>query len=59
MIIDSKVVTRDFLSLADIFKAQTLHIHKLAKVIIIGEYKNLVLASFQIVSPSLKRLNDF
>ena len=58
MIIDLKVVTREFLSLANLSGAQTLHIHELAEVVMIGEYKDFVIAAFQIVSPSLKSLNN-
>ena len=53
-----KVVIQEFLSLADLFGAQILHIHELAEVVVVGEYKNLILAAFQIVSLGLKNLNN-
>ena len=36
IIINSKMITREFLSLADLSRAQTLCFHKPAKVIIVG-----------------------
>ena len=42
-IINMKVVTREFLSLTNLFEAQTLCIHELAEVFAIGKYKQLML----------------
>ncbi len=58
MIIDLKVVLRELLGPTDLARAQTLHIHKLKEVIVVSEDKNLVFATFQIVMPILKNLND-
>ena len=30
----------------DLFKAQSLYIHKTAKIVVIGEHKNFVFATF-------------
>ena len=42
-IIDLKVVTKEFLSPANLFGAQTLYVHELAGDVIVGEYKNFML----------------
>ena len=42
-IIDSKVVTKEFLSPANLSGAQTLCIHEPAKVVVVGKYKNFML----------------
>ena len=57
-IIDSEVVTREFLGPADLPGAQTLRIHELTKVIVIYKDENLVFATFQVMSPCLERLNN-
>ena len=38
MIIDPEVVTREFLSLLDLSRAQTLHVHEAMEVVMIDEY---------------------
>ena len=45
-IVDLEVVTRKLLGLADLFGAQTLCVHEPAEVIMIGEYKHLMLGAF-------------
>ena len=45
-VINPKVVTREFLSLADLFQAQTLCVYELAEVVMIGEYQHLILRLF-------------
>ena len=45
-IVDLKVITRELLSLADLFKAQTLSNYKLVEVVVVIEYKNLMLRLF-------------
>ena len=42
-VINLKVVTREFLSLADLSKAQTLYIYKLLGVIMVGKHKDFLL----------------
>ena len=46
MIIDSEVVTREFLGPADLSGAQTLRVHEPAEVVMIGKNKHLVLRPF-------------
>ena len=38
MIIDLKMVTTEFLSPADLSRAQTLHVHEPTEVVIVGKY---------------------
>ena len=45
-IIDSKVVTREFLSPADLFRAQTLRVYELAEFVMVDEYKHVMLRPF-------------
>ena len=45
-IINLKVVIKKFLSQADLPGAQTLCVHKLAEVVVVGEYKHLMLRRF-------------
>ncbi len=45
-IIDLKVVSREFLDLTDLTRAQTLCIHKLAEVIMVNKDEDLVFAAF-------------
>lgn len=48
----------EFLSLTNLFKAETLCFHELLKVVMINKYKNLIFAYFQIVALSFKDLNN-
>ena len=57
-IIDLEVVTREFLSPADLSEAQTLCVHKPTEVVMVDKHQDFVLAIFQIVSPGFKSLND-
>ena len=41
-IIDSEVVTREFLSPADLSGAQTLRVHKSSEVIMVGKYEDFM-----------------
>ena len=43
MIIDLEVVTREFLSLADLSGNQTLCVHELWEVVIVGKHKDFML----------------
>ena len=45
-IIDLKVVTREFLSPADLSGAQTLRVHKLLEVVMVGKHKNFMSKAF-------------
>ena len=46
IIIDLKVIRKEFLSLVDLSGAQTLHVYELTEVIMVGKYKHLMLAAF-------------
>ena len=56
-VIDSKMISRDLLGLPDLPRSQTLVIHKLAMIIIIGKYKNFKFTTFYVVTPSIKGFN--
>ena len=45
-VIDLKVVTREFLGLADLSGAQTVCVHKPAEVVMVSIYKNFMLKAF-------------
>lgn len=46
MVIDSEVVLRKLLSLADVFGAQTFYVYELSEVVVVGEHKNFILRAF-------------
>ena len=46
MIIDSKVVIKEFLSPADLSKAQTLSVHESLEIVMVGKYKDFLLRAF-------------
>ena len=58
IIIDLEVVTREFLSPVDFFRAQTLYIYKPTEVVLVDKYEHFMLRLFQIVIPSLESLNN-
>ena len=58
IIIDLKVVSREFLGPTDLAKAQIFLIHKLTKVVIVSKDEDLVFAAFQVVASSLKSFNN-
>ena len=45
-IVDLEVVAREFLNLPDLFGAQTLRLYEPAEVVVVGEYKHLLLRLF-------------
>ena len=45
-IVDLEVVAREFLGPANLSEAQTLHLYESAKIVMVGEYKHLMLALF-------------
>ena len=57
-IINLKAVTRKFLSPINLFGAQTLCVYETAKVIIVSEYKYLILKAFLVVPPDLESFNN-
>ena len=42
MIVDLEVVTREFLGSADLSEAQTLRVHELAEVVVVGKHENFM-----------------
>ena len=46
IIVDSEVVTREFLGPTDLSGAQTLYLHKPTEVVVVGQYKQLMLRPF-------------
>ena len=42
IIIDSEVVIREFLGLADLSRAQTLYVHELSEVVMVGKHKDFM-----------------
>ena len=57
-IIDSEVVTREFLSPANLPGAQTLCVYELSEVVMVGKHKDFMLRALEIVPPGLESLND-
>ena len=57
-IIDPKVVTREFLSPADLSGAQILCVHEPTKVVMVDKHKAFMSRALQIILPGLKSLND-
>ena len=45
-IVDLEVIAREFLSPADLFGTQTLCLYESAEVLVVGEYKHLMLRPF-------------
>ena len=45
-IIDSEVVTKEFLGPMNLSGAQTFRVHKLAEIVVVGEYEYFVLRPF-------------
>ncbi len=54
-VVDSEVVPRELLGPTDLSRTQ---VHALAKVVVISDDKNLVLATFQVVAPILEGVNN-
>ncbi len=57
-IIDSEVVSRELLDLADLTRALAFRIHELMEVIMVSKDKDLIFAALQVVALSLKGFND-
>lgn len=51
-------MVREFISLADLSKAQVLDIHKIVKIVIVSKHKNFIFAAFYVLVPIFKNLND-
>lgn len=52
-IIDLEVVLKEFLSPADLTKAQAFLIYELTKIVIVNKNEDLVFTAFQVVASSL------
>ena len=57
-VVDLKMVLGELLGPADLFGAQTLCIHEATKVVVVCEDEQLVLVTFQIVTPYLEGFDD-
>ena len=58
MIIDSEVVTREFLGPTDLSGAQTLCVHKSSEVVMVGKHEDFISRALQVVLPRLESLNN-
>ena len=58
LIINLELVARELPDLADLSRAQTLCIHEPAEIVMVGEYKYLILGPFYVVFPGLEGLNN-
>lgn len=58
MILNLKIVIKEFLDLLNILKAQILCIHKFMEVFIVYKYQNFIFIVFYIVVTSFKNLNN-
>lgn len=58
MVIDLEVVIKEFLGSLDLLRTQTLYIHESIKVVIVNKNDDLIVKTFYIVPPALKRLNN-
>ena len=52
------MILRELLGPMELAETQTLCIHELTKIVMIGKHKNFMLAFFKIVSPDLESLNN-
>lgn len=57
-IINLEVVSKEFLYPADLIRTRNFCIYEFAKGILDNKNKHLVLATFQVMAPSLESLND-
>ena len=58
MIIDLKVVLKEFLGPTDLGRAQAFRIHELTKIIIVSNDKDFVSTASQVIVPSFKDFNN-
>ncbi len=58
IIIDSEVVSREFLGPIDLTRTQVFHIHESIEGIMVNKDEDLVFVAFRVVVPSLKCLNN-
>ena len=57
-VLDSKMVLGELLGPADLFGAQTLCIYEATKIVVVCENEQLVLTTFQIVTPYLESFDN-
>ena len=57
-IINAKIVVKELLGLANLSEAQTLCIYRITEVIVVRKDKNLLFATFQIVTLRFKGLDN-
>ena len=57
-IVNLVMVSREFLGLADLFRAQAFCIHETMKIIVVRKDENLILATIQIVTPRFEGLDN-
>ena len=57
-IVDSEMVSRELLGPTDLSGAQALRIHETTEVIVVRKDKNLMFATFQVVTPRLEGFDD-
>lgn len=58
IIIDSDMISREFLCPANLTKTQTFCMYELAEVIMVSKDKDFIFIAFQVVTPSLENLNN-
>lgn len=58
IIVDFKIVLKEFLGSSNLSRAQTLCIHELTKVVMVHEHENFVLTTFKVVLPGLESLKN-
>ena len=58
VVVNSKMIPKEFLGLGDLSGAQILYIHEVTKIVVIYEDKYLMLVIFQIVTPCLKGFDN-
>lgn len=57
IIINPKIIPREFLATTNLFYAQILCIYKMRNIVIVNREKNLILAVFKIVTSSFESFN--
>lgn len=58
MVINSKIVSREFLGLLNLSGAQVLYIHEPTEVVIVREHKNFMLTTFKIMPSGFQSFNN-
>lgn len=58
MVVNFKIILREFLSPPDLSKTQVLGIYKATKIVVVSKDKDFIFAMFQIVAPILEGFNN-